>query len=645
MAGLSTMATATDRQEFTFQAEIKQLLYLLSHSLYQSREIAIRELISNASDALDKMRYVALTDESRRDASPLEIVIEPDEAARRLVIRDSGIGMAHDELVTNLGTIAHSGSGEFLKGLSGEARAKADLSLIGQFGVGFYSAFMIAEKVEVRTRSYQEELGWKWESEGTGSFSVTPAEAPLPRGTEVILHLKEDAKEFATPFRIKEIIRRYSSFVPYPIRLASGEVLNDQKPIWVEPKSQVTDEQYTRFYQHLTHHTEETPLWHLHLAVDSPIQFRAVLYCPPVNLERFGFARLEHGVNLCAKRVLVQSDCRDLLPEYLRFLRGLVDSEDLPLNVSRETLQDNTVIRRIRTSLVKGVFDKLDQLAADKPDDFKKFTDQFGMMLKEGAIVDPANRERLAKLIRFGSSSSDDPEARVSLDEYVARMPEGQKRIYYLGGPDLASIKKSPNLEIFRRRGLEVLFLTEPIDEFVMNALGTYGGKPLTSIDADDLDLPETAADKDKEGVKTAEEASKGAESGFSRVLDLFREAVGKRVREVRESKRLTDSPCCLVNADGGFSTQMQRLMRMSNKDFPETARILEINPSAPLIRRLCRLSANPEHDSFIKQCGLQLWSNALILEGITPDAEDLVSRIQGFMDEAAEKRSPLILA
>jgi molecular chaperone HtpG len=645
MAGLSTMATATDRQEFTFQAEIKQLLYLLSHSLYQSREIAIRELISNASDALDKMRYVALTDESRRDASPLEIVIEPDEAARRLVMRDSGIGMTHDELVTNLGTIAHSGSGEFLKGLSGETRAKADLSLIGQFGVGFYSAFMIAEKVEVRTRSYQEELGWKWESEGTGSFSVTPAEAPLPRGTEIILHLKEDAKEFATPFRIKEIIRRYSSFVPYPIRLASGEVLNDQKPIWVEPKSQVTDEQYTRFYQHLTHHTEETPFWHLHLAVDSPIQFRAVLYCPPMNLERFGFARLEHGVNLCAKRVLVQSDCRDLLPEYLRFLRGLVDSEDLPLNVSRETLQDNTVIRRIRTSLVKGVFDKLDQLAAEKPEEFKKFTNQFGIMLKEGAIVDPANRERLARLIRFGSSCSDDPEARVSLDEYVARMPEGQKRIYYLGGPDLASIKKSPNLEIFRRRGLEVLFLIEPIDEFVMNALGTYGGKPLTSIDADDLDLPETAADRDKEGVKTAEEASKGAESGFSRVLDLFREAVGKRVKEVRESKRLTDSPCCLVNADGGFSTQMQRLMRMSNKDFPETARILEINPNATLIRRLCRLSANPEHDAFIKQCGLQLWSNALILEGITPDAEDLVSRIQGFMDEAAEKRSPLILA
>jgi molecular chaperone HtpG len=634
------MATATDRQEFTFQAEIKQLLHLLSHSLYQSREIAVRELISNASDALDKMRYVALTEESQRDSGTLEIVIDPREGERLLVIRDNGVGMTHDEMVTNLGTIAHSGSGEFLRSLSSEAKAKADLSLIGQFGVGFYSAFMIADRVQVRSRSYREANGWLWESEGTGSFSVTPAEGEVPRGTEIILHLKEDAGDFATPARIREIVRRYSSFVPYPIRLASGDVLNDQKPIWVEPKSQVTEEQYTRFYQHLTHHTEEKPLWHLHVAIDSPIQFRAVLFCPATNLERYGFARLEHGVNLCAKRVLVQSDCRELLPDYLRFLRGLVDSEDLPLNVSRETLQDNTVIRRIRTSLLKSVFDRLDQLACDQPEDFKKFSAQFGLMLKEGVVVDPSQRERIARLLRFPSSNSEEAEARISLDDYIARMVEGQKRIYYLGGPDPASIRKNPNLEIFRRRGIEVLFLGEPIDEFVMNALGSYGEKPLTSIDSDDLELPEAK----EEPTIEKPEGEKGAESGFSRVLDLFREAIGARVREVRESKRLTDSPCCLVNAEGGFSTQMQRLMKMANKDFPEMARILEVNPSSPLVRRLCRLSANAEHDEFIKRCGLQLWSNALILEGITPEAEDLVVRVQHFMEEAAEKRSPLIL-
>src|SRR5271166_2334458 len=638
------MTTATEAQKFTFQAEIKQLLHLLSHSLYQSREIAIRELVSNASDALDKMRYVALTDESHRDTEPLEIVIEVREGEKELVIRDNGIGMTHDELVTNLGTIAHSGSGEFLKRLSGDARAQADLSLIGQFGVGFYSAFMIADRVEVRTRSYREESGWQWESEGTGSFTVVPAEGSLPRGTEISLHLKDDAKDFASPARIKEIIKRYSSFVPHPIRASSGEVWNDQKAIWVEPKNQVTEDQYIQFYQHLTHHTEEKPLWHLHMSVDSPIQFRAVLYSPPTNLERFGFARLEHGVSLCARRILVQSDCRELLPEYLRFLRGLVDSEDLPLNVSRETLQDNTVIRRIRLSLLKGVFDRLDQLAKDKPDDFKTFYDQFGIMLKEGAIVDHQHRERIARLLRFISSRSEDPEVQVSLDEYIGRMPESQKRIYYLGGPDLASVRKSPNLEIFRRRGLEVLFLTEPVDEFVMNAMGSHAGKTLTSIDSDDLELPDTK--EEEKTITTGEESTSiGPESGFSRVLSLFREAVGGRVREVRESKRLIDSPCCLVSAEGGFSTQMQRLMKLANKDFPEIGRILEINPKAPLIRRLCRLSANNEHDAFIKQCGVQLWSNAMILEGITPEAEDLVSRVQGFMDEAAEKRSPLILA
>ncbi len=488
------MVTVMDRQEYTFQAEIKQLLHLLSHSLYQSREIAVRELISNASDALDKMRYVSLTDESQRDSVPLEIVLEGREAEHELVIRDTGIGMSHDELVTNLGTIAHSGSGQFLKALASEERGKADFSLIGQFGVGFYSAFMIADRVKVRSRSYAEESGWEWESDGSGTFTITPVEGSIPRGTELVIHLKEDARDFAAPYRIKEIVQRYSSFVAYPIRLgAGGDVINEQKPIWVEPKSQVTEEQYSRFYQHLAHHPDETPLWHLHLAVDSPIQFRAVVYCPPKNLELLGFPMLDHGFNLCAKRVLVQNECRELVPQYLRFLRGLVDSEDLPLNVSRETLQDNSVIRKIRTTLVKGVLDRLDSLAGEDPDKFRTFHDQFGRMLKEGMMVDPANRERLAKLLRFPSSRTDDPAAAVSLDDYAGRMAEGQTKIYYLSGPDVATIKKSPNLEIFRRRGVEVLYLTEPIDEFAVKALGAYQGKALTAIDSADLELPGAA--------------------------------------------------------------------------------------------------------------------------------------------------------
>jgi molecular chaperone HtpG len=639
------MTTVTERQEYTFQAEIKQLLHLLSHSLYQSREIAVRELISNASDALDKMRYWSLTDEAQREAGPLEIVVQGREAERELVIRDTGVGMTHDELVANLGTIAHSGSVEFLKAMAAGARSQSEVSLIGQFGVGFYSAFMIADRVRVRTRSYREDSGWEWESEGTGSFTVSPVEGPLPRGTEVILHLKEDAREFAATWRIQEIVRRFSSFIPHPIRLGpDGEVLNDQKPIWVEPKSQVTREQYTRFYQHLTHHPDETPLWHVHLAADSPIQFRAVVYCPPTNLERLGFARLEHGLNLCAKRVLVQAECRELVPEYLRFLRGLVDSEDLPLNVSRETLQDNSVIRKIRSAIVKGVFDLLDNLAREKPEDYRTFYGQFGTILKEGLIRtgfdEPQyaeHRDRIAKLLRFTSSRGADPTALVSLDDYLARMPEGQTRIYYLGGPDYASVAKSPNLEIFRRRGLEVLYLTDPIDEFAITSLRSYQGKELTSIDSANLDLPKA----DEAATSPEEPANK--ESGFARVLDLFRAALGARVKEVRESKRLIDSPCCLVNAEGALSTQMQRILRLANKEFPEAARILEVNPAAPLIRRLCHLSANAEHEGFIKQCALQLWSNAMVLEGITPDPEDLVARVQSFMAEAAEKRSPLI--
>lgn len=627
------MSAAPDKQEFTFQAEIKQLLHLLAHSLYQSKEIAVRELISNASDALDKMRYVALTDESLRDAVPLEIAIEGNKDARQLIIRDNGIGMTHDELVTNLGTIAHSGSLEFLKSVA--SREKSDLSLIGQFGVGFYSAFMLADTVRVRTRSYKGAEGWEWESDGSGTFRIAPAEEGLGRGTEIILQLKEDVADFAEDSRIKSIVRKYSSFVPHPIRV-DGQVVNDQKPIWVEPKSQVTEEQYTQFYRHLTHHSDESPLWHLHLSADSPIQFRSILYCPPTNIELLGFGRLEHGVSLCAKRILVQNDCKDLLPEYLRFLYGIVDSEDLPLNVSRETLQDNTVIRRIRTTLVKGVLDRLTKFAEESPEKYLGFYQQFSAILKEGVPTDHANRERIAKLLRFTTSHADSS-GLTSLDDYIKRAHPDQKPIYYLGGPDLASIKKSPNLEIFHRRGVEVLYLVDPIDEFVVTNLGTYDGRPLTSIDSSDLELPGT----DPEPTEPADE---GTKAGLGRVIELIRTALGDRVKEVRESKRLTDSPCCLVNADGGLSTQMQRLLRMSQKDFPTTPRIFEINPTAPLIKRLARLAANPDQDEFIKKCALQLWANTLILEGTITDPEEIVARSQSFMEEAAEKRSPLIL-
>ncbi len=627
------MSTVEDRQQYSFQAEIKQLLQLLSHSLYQSKEIAVRELVSNASDALDKMRFVAMTDEAHRETGPLEITVEGRPEARELVIRDNGVGMTRDELVDNLGTIAHSGSLDFLRQAS--AAGKADVSLIGQFGVGFYSAFMLAESVRVRTRSYRESSGWEWESDGSGTFTVEPARG-LDRGTEVVLHLKDDAKDFAEAFRITTILKTYSGFVPHPIKVG-GQVVNDQKPIWVEPKGQVTDEQHAGFFRYLTHGVEDTPLWHLHMAVDSPIQFRAILYCPRANVERLGFGRQEHGLHLCAKRILVQGDCRDLLPEHLRFLHGLVDSEDLPLNVSRETLQDNSVIRRIRGVLVKGVLDKLAAMADEKPDDYLAFYRQFGATLKEGVAVDPANRDRVAKLLRFASSRADDGSAPTGLEAYVQRSPADQKAIYYLGGPDLASIRKSPNLEIFRKRGIEVLFLVDPVDEFVMNALHAFDGRPLTSIDVADLQLPEGEAKPDAE-------AEPPAEGGFARVLDLFRDALGSRVESVRASKRLTDSPCCLVNADGGLSLQMRRLLKQNNRDVPTSRRIIEVNPDAALIRRLALLATNDANRDFIRQCALQLWANTMILEGETAEPEEMVARVQSLMEQAAQARTSIIV-
>ena len=625
--------TTAEKQQFTFQAEIRQLLHLLSHSLYQNKEITIRELVSNASDSLNKMRHIQLSEERYRDETPLEITLEPDADQHVLTIRDNGVGLTHEELVTNLGTIAHSGSLEFLNKLSGDA--KADLSLIGQFGVGFYSAFMLADRVEVITRSYLETAGWRWESDGSGSYSIEAVD-DVPRGAQVRLHLKKDLDEFTHPHRLRTIIRKYSTFVPHPVKL-EGEQLNEQRPIWVEPKSQLTDEQYNGFYQYLTHHSDEKPLWRLHLSSDSPLQFHAILYSPPQNLEQLGFGRFDEGIHLCAKRILVQDDCRDLLPDYLRFLRGLVDSEDLPLNVSRETLQDSAVLKRIGKVLTKRVLDYLATFADENAEQYLEFYKQFGMVLRTGISNDFEHREKIAKLLRLRSSH--DPEQLTSLDAYRERAGEEQKQIYYLGGPDLASIRKNPNLEIFRKRGIEVLYLPDPVDEFVLTNLGEYEKCRLVSIDAANVDLPPETA---KEGAEEQAEEPAAPEKpqGFEAVLDLFRTGLGDKVIEVRESKRLTDSPCCLVNPQGAMSAQLERALHMANQDYELSKRILEVNPQAGLIRRLSELSGNADQAEFIRDCGRQLFANAMLLEGSVPDVEDVVSRMQQFMSELANKRA-----
>lgn len=641
-------------QEFTFQTEIKQLLHILSHSLYQNREIALRELISNASDSLNKLRHIQLSDEQYRDDQPLEITLEPNKEEKLLVIRDNGIGLTHDELVQNLGTIAHSGSKEFLRSLASkaegaEAAPGADLSLIGQFGVGFYAAFMLADRVEVVTRSYREQSAWRWESDGSGRFTITPVEGDVPRGAQIRLHLKDGMEEFTDPMRLKFIVRKYSTFVPHPIKL-EGETLNEQKPIWVEPKNQVTEEQHSGFYQWLTHHTDEKPLWHLHLSSDSPIQFHSILYCPPSNFELMGFGQIEHGINLCAKRILVQDDCRDLLPDYLRFLYGVVDSADLPLNVSRETLQDHKLLPKLKKVLIKKVLDHLASLAEEQPETFKTFYQQFGPILRTGIGQDFENRERIAKLMRFHSTHTANPTLvvpggtpdqpalpTVSLDSYLQRAVEGQTQIYYLSGPDLDALSRHPLLEAFRKRNLEVLFLDDPIDEFALTQLRRYESKDLISIDSADVAFPEST--NPPETDETTEKPK-----NLTRVLELFRGALDGKVQDIRESSRLTESPCCLINPQGTMSNQLQKVLSHTMKEYEPPKRIMEVNPHAALVSRLCELSSNSDNDDFIRDCGRQLYSNALILDGLIPDVEGTTSRSLRFMEELARGKSSIVV-
>jgi len=639
-------------QEFTFQTEIKQLLHILSHSLYQNREIALRELISNASDSLNKLRHIQLSDEQFRDDAPLEITLEPDKEAKVLVVRDNGIGLTHDELVQNLGTIAHSGSKEFLRSLAAksegaDAPPPAELSLIGQFGVGFYAAFMLADRVEVVTRSYREQTGWRWESDGSGRFTISAVEGDVPRGAQIRLHLKEEMDEFTDPNRLKFIVRKYSTFVPHPIKLGA-DTLNEQKPIWVEPKNQVTEEQHTGFYQWLTHHSDEKPLWHLHLASDSPIQFHSILYCPPSNFELMGFGQIEHGINLCAKRILVQDDCKDLLPEYLRFLYGVVDSADLPLNVSRETLQDHKLLPKLKRVLIKKVLDHLASLAEEQPETFKSFYQQFGPILRTGIGQDFENRERIAKLMRFnsthtqtklltGGSSDEKVTPTVSLDDYIKRAAEGQKQIYYLSGPDLDALSRHPHLEAFRKRNLEVLFLDDPIDEFALTQMHRYENKDLISIDSADIEFPESTTPADDDSLKPKPK-------NFTRILELFRGALESKASDVRESSRLTESPCCLVNPQGTMSNQLQKVLSHTMKDYEAPKRIMEINPHAALVVRLSELSSNSDNDDFIRECGRQLYADALILDGIIPDVEEVTTRSLKFMEELARNKSSIVI-
>lgn len=622
------MSEEIKREEsFEFQAEIKKLLNILSHSLYTHKEVFLRELISNASDALTKMRFISLTNQEYEGKDlPLEITISTDEKKRTLTISDTGVGMTRDEIIQNIGTIAKSGSLEFIANLS--EQAKKDSNIIGQFGVGFYSVFMVADEVRVRTKSCKKnEPAFEWHSDGTGKYFLHSIEKEN-RGTDIIVHLKEDEKEYTEKSRIESIIKKYSNFVSFPI-IVCGEKANQITAIWKEPKKDIKDEQYNEFYKFISN-TEETPLFRLHTSAEAPIQFYSILYCPATNYEVYGFKKLEHGVQLYSNKVLIQSDCKMLLPEYLRFVQGVVDSADIPLNISRETFQDNRIIHKIKGILSKQILLLLQDMAKNEKEKYETFWRQFGKILKEGVHLDFDNRDILANLLRFNSSVCTDSNGLISLKEYVDRMKPDQKEIYYITAVNRETIEKSPYLEIFRKKGVEVLYLVDPHDEFLLSGLMEFEKKSIRSVDQADLDL---LKDADSKIVDISKEPQNYEET-FKHLLKTMRVVLSDKVIDVKESHRLSDSPCCLVNPEGGPSVHVQKLIQMVDNKYKASKKIMEINRKNQMIQNLARMNENPGYQPLVEKIVQQLFENALMQDGVIFDPLSMVPRLNELMEE-----------
>ncbi len=617
---------------YKFKAEIKQLLDILAKSLYTNREIFVRELVSNATDALDKARFESIRGtELHQPDLDFEIKIDLDKDKKLFTITDTGIGMTREELVSNIGTIAHSGSVDFLKKAVENEEQRP--TLIGQFGVGFYSVFMVADHVEITTRSYQKDaVAWKWSSDGTGSYKIEPVDE-APRGTKIEVHLKEDAEEFAEKYRIENVIKTYSNFVPFPIKL-DGEQINKISAIWREPKSSVKDKDYIEFYKFFTNTNEEPVSW-MHFAADAPIQLNALLFFPKTNYETLGMSPEEHGVSLFVKRVLIQNDNKDLMPKYLRFVRGVVDTADLPLNISRETLQENTTVIKIKSLLVKRILSHLDELSKREPDKYNDFWNQFGRILKEG-YIDYANREKVAALFRFNSSKLEKADELCSLDDYIERMKEGQKNIYYLSTTNREAAEKNPHLEIFRQKDIEVLYSYDPIDEFVLSGLGQYKEKTLESADQADLsELKDIKTAEETEEKKKEEQEEKPDTGELKKLCTRMKNILGDTVEEVRLSERLTDSPAVLVAAEGGMSAQMSRIMQVVNKDAPPPKRVMEINGTHPLIKNMLTMFKNDPKDTYLETSVEQLFQVLMLQDGFLLDPHKIVEGVQVLLNDA----------
>ena len=612
-----------------FKAEVSQLLDILVHSLYTNKDIFLRELVSNASDALEKVRFKAQSDNGD-DVEP-EIRITVDADAKTLTVTDTGIGMTRDELMRNIGTIAHSGTAELTR-LAAESEEPLD-SLIGRFGVGFYSVYMVADEVTVTTSSAEPDAKpVAWTSDGRTDYKLQELDEDRPHGTEITVSLKEDlADQFTNEAHLKHIINKHSNFINFPIYVGE-ERINTIQALWREPKFQITSEQYAEFYKFLTFDSED-PLDTLHTSVDAPVQFNALMFFPKEGGDPFGLGRENRGLDLYVRRVLIEKQNKDLLPEYLGFVKGVVDSEDLPLNISRETLQDNVLMRKISSTLVKQVLNHLDKMAMDNAERYAEFWQAHGELFKAG-YMDFLNKDKFSKLVRFNSSASEDEKGLTSLAEYITRAKEEQKEIYFAYGPSREALGLSPYLEVFRRKGIEVLYLYEPIDEFVMDALRDYDGYTLVS--AEHADMAQLDQFEDLEKADKPEALSEDQKSSLDKMLARIKTVLGDGVTEVKATARLSDSPVCLANPDGNVTSSMDKIMRVMSKDSSIPKKVLEINPDHALIRNMLTIFEKDENDPFIDQAANQLFESALLLEGYLTDPHALVGRVQDLLTKSS---------
>lgn len=624
-----TTASATTH---SFQAEIQQLLHILVHALYTERDIFLRELISNASDALNRAQFEALTNREMRDQdAELAIRITADEAAGTLTISDSGIGMTRDDLMNNLGVIARSGARAFIDAIKDAKDSQTAKDVIGQFGVGFYSVFMVADKVRVVTQSHDpNEPAWAWEAEGGTSYTVTLAERDH-RGTDIVVYLKEDAKEFLQPWKIKDIVRTYSNTISFPIYVGEDtDPTNERSALWRQDPKEISDNQYDDFYRMLTYDFNGMQK-KIHIRADVPLQFYSVLFVPSSNQPPMFSQRKQPGLKLYARKVLIQDYCTDLLPDYLSFMHGVVDSEDLPLNVSRETVRADQLMAQLRKAITKRVLSDFRKMLQSEREDYIKLFEDFGRFLKQGVAIAPDDKDDLLTLVLF-PTTHDDSKAPTTLREYVDRMAASQNEIYYIVADDFHSARRSPHLEPFARRGIEVLLLTDPVDPILLTALTEFAGHKLRSVDEADIDLSEVGSEKADETPQT----EPVAEADFETVRAKFEALLGERVKGVRESKTLVGSAARLVSDDEGSDAQMFRVNRLLARDYQLPVKTLELNPRHPLLHNLARRIAAGDEDvtTLVME---QVFETALLQDGIHPDPASMAERLTKLMQKATE--------